>query len=76
MKVHEYQAKELLKSAGVAVPEGVVISKPEEAADAYDRLGGGLMVVKAQVHAVMAKEGVLRRTLMCSARLGNANSTR
>src|SRR6478672_8700740 len=58
MKVHEYQAKELLKSAGVAVPEGVVISKPEEAAGAYDKLGGGLMVVKAQVHAGGRGKGV------------------
>ena len=32
MKVHEYQAKELLKGAGVAVPEGVVVTRPEEAA--------------------------------------------
>ncbi|MFO0951866.1 MAG: ADP-forming succinate--CoA ligase subunit beta [Isosphaeraceae bacterium] len=58
MKVHEYQAKELLKAAGVAVPEGVVISKPEEAADAYEKLGGGLIVVKAQVHAGGRGKGV------------------
>src|SRR5690348_14868864 len=51
MKVHEYQAKELLKAAGVAVPAGVVVTKAEEAASAYDTLGGGLVVVKAQVHA-------------------------
>ena len=58
MKVHEYQAKELLKAAGVAVPEGIVVSKPEEAADAYDKLGGGLIVVKAQVHAGGRGKGV------------------
>jgi succinyl-CoA synthetase beta subunit len=58
MKVHEYQAKELLKSAGVAVPAGVVVTKPEEAADAYDLLGGGLIVVKAQVHAGGRGKGV------------------
>jgi succinyl-CoA synthetase beta subunit len=58
MKVHEYQAKELLKSAGVAVPAGVVVTKPEEAADAYDSLGGGLIVVKAQVHAGGRGKGV------------------
>src|SRR3954469_2293330 len=58
MKVHEYQAKELLKSAGVAVPEGVVITRPEEAAAAYDTLGGGLVVVKAQVHAGGRGKGV------------------
>ena len=35
MKVHEYQAKELLKKAGVAVPDGIVVTTPEEAAKAY-----------------------------------------
>jgi succinyl-CoA synthetase beta subunit len=58
MKVHEYQAKELLKAAGVAVPAGVVISSPDEAAAAYDALGGGLIVVKAQVHAGGRGKGV------------------
>ena len=58
MKVHEYQAKELLKSAGVAVPEGIVITRAEEAARAYDALGGGLIVVKAQVHAGGRGKGV------------------
>jgi succinyl-CoA synthetase beta subunit len=58
MKVHEYQAKELLKAAGVAVPDGIVISKPDEAAAAYDQLGGGLIVVKAQVHAGGRGKGV------------------
>jgi succinyl-CoA synthetase beta subunit len=58
MKVHEYQAKELLKSAGVAVPEGIVITRAEEATRAYDALGGGLIVVKAQVHAGGRGKGV------------------
>ncbi|HMB05565.1 MAG TPA: ATP-grasp domain-containing protein, partial [Isosphaeraceae bacterium] len=58
MKVHEYQAKELLKGAGVAVPAGIVVTKPEEAASAYDQLGGGLIVVKAQVHAGGRGKGV------------------
>jgi succinyl-CoA synthetase beta subunit len=58
MKVHEYQAKELLKKAGVAVPEGIVASTPSEAAKAYDALGGGLIVVKAQVHAGGRGKGV------------------
>src|SRR5262245_49249463 len=58
MKVHEYQAKELLKSAGVAVPEGIVITRAEEAARAFDALGGGLIVVKAQVHAGGRGKGV------------------
>src|SRR5271155_2558177 len=58
MKVHEYQAKQLLKSAGVAVPEGVVVTRAADAAKAYDTLGGGLMVVKAQVHAGGRGKGV------------------
>ncbi len=58
MNVHEYQAKELLKAAGVAVPAGIVATTPDEAGKAYDTLGGGLMVVKAQVHAGGRGKGV------------------
>jgi succinyl-CoA synthetase beta subunit len=58
MKVHEYQAKELLKSAGVAVPEGIVVTRGADAAKAYETLGGGLIVVKAQVHAGGRGKGV------------------
>jgi len=58
MKVHEYQAKELLGKANVAVPAGIVITTPAEAAKAYDALGGGLIVVKAQVHAGGRGKGV------------------
>ena len=58
MKVHEYQAKELLKGAGVAVPEGIVVGTATEAAKAYESLGGGLVVVKAQVHAGGRGKGV------------------
>jgi succinyl-CoA synthetase beta subunit len=50
MKIHEYQAKELLAAAGAAVPRGVVVRTPEEAGRAFDQLGGPV-VVKAQVHA-------------------------
>lgn len=58
MKVHEYQAKDLLRAAGVAVPDGIVVTTPEEAAAAFDKLGGGLIVVKAQVHAGGRGKGV------------------
>ncbi|NQV28532.1 MAG: ADP-forming succinate--CoA ligase subunit beta, partial [Rhodopirellula sp.] len=51
MKIHEYQAKELLKAAGVTVPEGIVARSADEAAAAFDKLGGTLAVVKAQIHA-------------------------
>lgn len=51
MKIHEYQAKELLGKYGVAVQKGYVAQTPEEAADGARLLGGGLFVVKAQVHS-------------------------
>ena len=51
MNLHEYQAKELLKQYGIAVPPGAVASTPDEAADAAKKLGGDSFVVKAQVHA-------------------------
>ena len=50
MKLHEYQAKQLLAAFGVPVPESSVASSGAEAADAAERLGGR-GVVKAQVHA-------------------------
>lgn len=51
MNVHEYQAKELLREYGVAVPDGRVAVTAGEAEEAARSLGGGLVVVKAQVHA-------------------------
>jgi succinyl-CoA synthetase beta subunit len=64
MKIHEYQARDLLRQAGIPVPAGVVVQSIEEAAPAYkkvaeDAFGGAaaqggqgpLVVVKAQVHA-------------------------
>jgi succinyl-CoA synthetase beta subunit len=51
MKIHEYQAKELLHAAGAAVPRGIVVASPAEAERAFDQLGGGPVVLKAQVHA-------------------------
>ncbi|MFY9251875.1 MAG: ADP-forming succinate--CoA ligase subunit beta [Fuerstiella sp.] len=51
MKIHEYQAKSLFKAAGVAVPEGIVAKTAEEAAKAFETLGGTLAVVKSQIHA-------------------------
>lgn len=51
MKIHEYQAKQLLAAAGVATPRGVVARTPDEAADAYRQLGGEIAVLKSQIHA-------------------------
>jgi succinyl-CoA synthetase beta subunit len=50
MKIHEYQAKELLAAAGAVIPGGVVASSPAEAQQAFDR-NGGPVVLKAQIHA-------------------------
>jgi succinyl-CoA synthetase beta subunit len=51
MKIHEFQAKQLLRDAGVAVLPAMVATTPEEAATAYRDLGGEIAVVKAQIHA-------------------------
>ena len=51
MNIHEFQAKEILKRFGVQTPRGRVASTTEEAKKAADELGGGLCVVKAQIHA-------------------------
>jgi succinyl-CoA synthetase beta subunit len=50
MKIHEYQAKELLAAAGAAIPRGVVVSSGAEAQRVFDQFGGPV-VLKAQVHA-------------------------
>ena len=50
MKVHEYQAKEIMAQYGIPVPRGGVASTPDEARRVAESLGGRA-VVKAQVHA-------------------------
>lgn len=50
MKIHEYQAKQVLKQFGVPIPRGEVASNPYEAYEIASRLGGNV-VVKAQIHA-------------------------
>jgi succinyl-CoA synthetase beta subunit len=51
MKIHEYQAKDLLRAAGVPVLAGQVARSGEEAAAAYTSLGTPVCAVKAQIHA-------------------------
>lgn len=54
MKIHEYQAKEILKKYGVAVPDGIAATTVEEAVEAAKTMeanGSSLFVVKAQIHA-------------------------
>ncbi len=50
MKIHEYQAKEILRRYGVATPRGKVIEDPGEARAICEEMGGKC-VVKAQIHA-------------------------
>jgi succinyl-CoA synthetase beta subunit len=51
VKIHEYQAKEILRRYGVPTPAGEVAETPEQARAIAERLGGNLVVVKAQIHA-------------------------
>jgi succinyl-CoA synthetase beta subunit len=51
MKVHEYQAKELLRAYKVNVPHGKAAFSVEEAVQAAKEIGGNVWVVKAQIHA-------------------------
>jgi succinyl-CoA synthetase beta subunit len=51
MKIHEYQAKAILARHGVPVPRGEVAFTAAEAGDIARRLGGSIVVVKAQIHA-------------------------
>jgi succinyl-CoA synthetase beta subunit len=50
MKIHEYQAKELLRGYGIPVPRGKAVSTPEEARSAAEEIQGKT-VIKAQIHA-------------------------
>jgi succinyl-CoA synthetase beta subunit len=51
MNIHEYQAKEILREYGVAVPDGNVCYNSASARDIAKRLGDGPWVIKAQIHA-------------------------
>jgi succinyl-CoA synthetase beta subunit len=51
LNIHEYQAKELLKSYGVSVPVGGVAYSDQQAAQVAEEIGGSRWVVKAQIHA-------------------------
>ena len=51
MKIHEYQARQILAENGIPVPPAEVVFEPEEAAAAFKKFGGRMCVVKAQVYA-------------------------
>jgi succinyl-CoA synthetase beta subunit len=51
MRLHEYQAKEIMAATGIPVPSSRTASTPDEAKDAFTMLNTELAVVKAQIHA-------------------------
>jgi succinyl-CoA synthetase beta subunit len=66
MNIHEYQAKEVLKSYGVAIQEGIVADTPEAALEAAKKLnaetGTSWYVIKAQIHAGGRGKGKIQST--------------
>ena len=58
MKIHEYQAKEILRKYGVVTPRGIPCFSVDEAVSAAEQLGGSIWVVKAQIHAGGRGKGV------------------
>src|SRR5437868_14549772 len=51
MKIHEYQARQILSENGIPVPPAEVVRVPEEAAAAFKKFRSSMCVVKAQVYA-------------------------
>lgn len=66
MNLHEYQAKELLKKYGVPVQDGIAVSTPHDAEEAYRQIktsyGSPFAVIKAQIHAGGRGKGKIRET--------------
>lgn len=66
MNIHEYQAKEILKSYGVAIQEGIVADTPDKAVEAAKELksetGTSWFVIKAQIHAGGRGKGTVKET--------------
>src|SRR6476619_8378517 len=51
MKIHEYQARQILSDNGIPVPAAEVVRSPDEAAAAFKKFNSPMCVVKAQVYA-------------------------
>lgn len=66
MNIHEYQAKEILKSYGVTIQNGIVADTPQKALEAAKELnaqtGTSWYVVKAQIHAGGRGKGIVQET--------------
>jgi succinyl-CoA synthetase beta subunit len=72
MNIHEYQAKELFDKFGVPAPEGQVAATAKEAESAARKLGGGKVVVKAQVHAGGRGKGTFKNGFQGGVHLVNS----
>lgn len=59
MKLHEYQAKEILRKYGVNVPEGQVAERPDQISAIYDALKSDIVAVKSQIHAGGRGKGII-----------------
>jgi succinyl-CoA synthetase beta subunit len=51
MKIHEYQAKQMMGTYNIPIPKGAVAKTPDEAKAVASKMGGSRFVVKAQIHA-------------------------
>jgi succinyl-CoA synthetase beta subunit len=51
VNLHEFQAKEVFRKYGIPVSAGHVAETPDQAAEAFTKLGGAIAVVKSQIHA-------------------------
>jgi len=77
MKIHEYQAKQILSKYGVPVPRGSVAYSVDEATKVAEDLGTDVCVVKAQIHAGgRGKGGGVKVSKGMDAVSENANSPR
>ena len=60
MNLHEYQAKELLKSYGLPIQEGIIAHNGDEAAAAFDKTPTDIAVIKAQVKLAKKQSKLLK----------------
>ena len=73
MDIHEYQAKEILSSFGVAIPRGGIVYSPETAENKAREIGGSRWVVKAQIHS--GARGKAGGVIVCNSPLEVAQAT-
>ncbi|MHC4137582.1 MAG: ADP-forming succinate--CoA ligase subunit beta [Planctomycetota bacterium] len=75
MNIHEFQAKGLFREYGIAVPRGTACRTIDEVRTACDELGGGVCIVKAQIHAGgRGKAGGVRIARSCEEAIEHART--